>query len=82
VYESQLAKNNAVTLRWNQYQQMSHVDRLAMLSLRMHLDLLAKIEPDGTPSDFAALDSIVRQQGVSDPRRRVIDTLFYAHPTQ
>lgn len=78
VYEAEIAKNNEVTKRWNTYQQMTHIDRLATTSLRAELDLLRKIQPDGTSPDFAALDDIVRRAGVSDARRRVIDTFFYA----
>src|SRR5579884_620102 len=66
LYETELAKNNEVTLRWNTYQQMSQIDRLAMTSLRMQLDVMRKVQPQGAPPDFAALDNIVRSAGISD----------------
>jgi hypothetical protein len=43
-----------------------------MLSLRMNLDLFRAT----APSDFAALDGILRQGGISEARRGKIDAML------
>lgn len=63
------------------YQEVHNLDEGAMVTLSMGLDLLRKIAPSGAGADFAALDGILRQAGVSSERRSKIDAMIYAGPT-
>lgn len=64
--------------RFQRYDSIQRLDAMAMTSLRMSLDLIRKIAPNGTPSDFSALDATLRSSGISDARRKTIDQWFYA----
>lgn len=62
------------------YIRLEIIDRGAMNYLEGGLDLLRKVAPDGTPSDFTALDAILQNAGLSTARRDAIDATFYARP--
>jgi hypothetical protein len=62
------------------YLDVQHVDMLAQSSLKVQLDQFRKVEPDGPDADFAALDGILQQAGLSSARRMKISSMFYAHP--
>jgi hypothetical protein len=75
-----LAANQRNIERSAYHRQVWVLDRQAQTGLHLTLDLLRKVEPDGTPSDFAALDGILQQAGISSARRAKIDAMFYARP--
>jgi hypothetical protein len=62
----------------SQYHDLHVIDLLALNSLKVQLNQLRKFEPDGTDGDFAALDGILKEAGLSNARRLKIDTMFYA----
>jgi hypothetical protein len=79
-YAAALQANDLKNKRAIRYQQLKNIDDVAMSNLSATLDLLRSVAPDGTGPDFAALDAILRQVGLSDARRTKIDAMFYARP--
>lgn len=75
-----LAANPKKLERASYYHDLSIIDLRAQTLLKTSLDLFRKVEPDGTPPDFAALDGIVQRAGLSSARRTKIDAMFYARP--
>ncbi|HEY0396318.1 MAG TPA: hypothetical protein VGD01_17675 [Candidatus Elarobacter sp.] len=73
-----LAANSEKIRRASYYHDLSVIDLRAQTLLKTSLDLFRKVEPDGTPADFAALDGILQQAGLSSTRRTKIDAMFYA----
>ena len=74
---------NAFHLRLKQaahYQDVHNLDEGAMVTLSTGLDVLRKVAPNGAGPDFAALDAILQQAGLSKPRRSNIDAMFYGGP--
>ena len=49
--------------------------------MKAALDLWRRVEPNGTPADFEALDAILQQAGLSTARRTKIDAMFYERYT-
>jgi len=77
-----IEENKLRTARFRHYWDIRREDDLAMTHLSMTLDLLRKIAPDGAGADFTALDTILRQAGLSNVRRTTIDSMFYARTGQ
>jgi hypothetical protein len=78
--EAALAANSEKIRRASYYHDLLIIDMRAQTELKTSLDLFRKVEPDGTLPDFAALDGILRQAGLSTARRTKIDAMFYARP--
>ncbi len=55
------------------YVKVQRLDLRAMSGLEASLAVLRNIAPRGTPTDFAALDGILREAGISAQRRTKID---------
>ena len=79
-YVAAIQANALKANRAARYQQLYNLDQGAMVGLSMSLDLLRKVAPTNIGPDFAALDGILRQAGLSDARRAKIDAMFYARP--
>ena len=62
------------------YLDVQNVDLLAQSSMKAQLNQFRKVEPDGTDADFAMLDGILQQAGLSSARRTKINSMFYARP--
>jgi hypothetical protein len=73
-----VAANPQKLARASYYHDLLVIDMRAQALLRVTLDQFRKVEPDGTPPDYAALDGILQQAGLSAARRTKIDALFYA----
>lgn len=75
-----LAANDQKVKRMSYYHDLHVLDALAQNTLKMELDQLRRMAPDGTDADFAALDAILQRAGLSSALRTKIDSLFYARP--
>jgi hypothetical protein len=62
------------------YWAVRKIDESATTDFDMTLDLFRRLAPKGTPSDFTALDGILRQTGLRASRRAAIDAMINAHP--
>ncbi|HTX59168.1 MAG TPA: hypothetical protein VMH02_05770, partial [Verrucomicrobiae bacterium] len=72
-YTEAIRANDLKIERWNNYWSLKDRDDAAMTSLQMQLKLFRE---ESAPPDFAALDRILRQAGLSDARRKEIDAMF------
>ncbi len=77
-YIADIRANDLKRQRTSRYRQLFNIDEAAMGSLQMALDLFRKVAPEGAAPDFAALDGILRQAGLSEVRREKLDAYFYA----
>jgi hypothetical protein len=80
-YVAAIQTNNQLIERSNYYQQVLRLDERAMRGLQMSIQLLKSVEPEGTGTDFSALDAIVQQAGISQARRTKIDGFLSEQPT-
>jgi hypothetical protein len=80
IAEADWAANQQKIARQTRYFELNHVDMLALSALKMQLDQLRRAAPDGADADFAALDGILHEAGLSAARRAQIDAMFYARP--
>jgi hypothetical protein len=78
--EAEAAANAQKIARQTHYYDLYRVDVLAQNSLKMQWDQFRRLEPDGTDADFAALDRILQQTGLSNVRRTKVNAMFYARP--
>jgi len=72
-YEAAVQANNAKEARVQHYLQVQRLDDRAMASIHAELWLF---EMAGAPPDYAALDAIFRQAGLSAARVSKIDTML------
>ena len=79
-YAAALAENERKLQRSYYYSSLQTIDGLAMTLLKATIDLLRKVAPEGVSDDFSALDAMVREAGLSNVRRALIDAYFYATP--
>lgn len=79
-YSAQLNAYYNFQHKRREFIKLQTIDRGAMNYLQGGLDLMRKVAPDGTSSDFAALDAILGQANVSTSRRSKIDSMFYSRP--
>jgi hypothetical protein len=73
-----LAANDQKVKRMSSYHDVHVLDLLAQNTLKVELDQLRKVAPDGTDADSAALDAILQQAALSRALRTKIDAMFYA----
>ncbi len=73
-----LAANDQKVKRMSYYHDLHVLDRLAQTTLKVELDQLRRLAPDGTDADFAALDAILQQAGLSSALRTKVNAMFYA----
>lgn len=76
-YEAALGNFKLQLDKARRYQQLVNIEGGAFSGLNMSLQLMAQVAPDGTSSDFAALDSILQRTGLSAGTRAKIDAMFY-----
>jgi hypothetical protein len=75
-----LAANDQKVKRMAFYHDRRVLDMLAQATLKVQLDQLRRVAPDGTDADFAELDAILQQAGLSSALRTKINAMFYARP--
>jgi hypothetical protein len=80
-YTAQLQANEKHYKQATYYQQVHNLDLGAMSILNSTLDLFREVAPEGASSDYAALDAVLQQSGLSHARRQRIDAMFNATPT-
>jgi hypothetical protein len=64
-----LAANDQKVKRMSFYHDLHVLDLLAQNTLKVELDQLRRLAPDGTDADVAALDTILQQAGLSSALR-------------
>jgi hypothetical protein len=72
-YAADVRANELKSKRAIYYQQLHNIDEGAMVSMRMNLESFATA---GAPSDFAALDKILRAAGLSNKRMIRLDAML------
>jgi len=76
-----IAANPKKLARAYYYHDLQIIDMRAQATMKAALDLWRRVEPNGTPADFEALDAILQQAGLSTARRTKIDAMFYERYT-
>ncbi|HET9394296.1 MAG TPA: hypothetical protein VFO29_12340 [Candidatus Rubrimentiphilum sp.] len=61
---------------YEDYRKVKQLDDLSTSIFETSLDLLGKVAPCGAPSDYAALDRIFVESGISDSRRIKIEAML------
>ncbi|HEY4440690.1 MAG TPA: hypothetical protein VGN14_09545 [Candidatus Elarobacter sp.] len=75
-----VAANDEKVKRASYYHDLRIIDGLAQSSLKAQLAFFRRRAPKGTDADFATLDGIVKDAGLSDALRAKIDLLFSPPP--
>ncbi len=73
-YATDLANYHHYIEQTNRYSQLLLLDERAMTSLEVTIAFLREVAPSQTSPDYAALESIVHQAGLSEERQAKIDT--------
>jgi hypothetical protein len=76
-YVTAISINNEKIKRMADYHKIAHLDDFATATLDATLKFLNSLAPEGIGPDFAVLDGMAREAGLSDAKRNHIDAMIY-----
>ncbi len=80
--QAMVQQNDEKRRHWDQYADVHRLDNLAMGLFRVSIQTLNEIAPTGEGADFNALDSILRNAGISESRMAKLDATLYEGSTR